>query len=101
MRNISTIMREGQEKTLEMIPLKEKQLAGKLTQDEAVRLGMLEGNLLALVKEAQAQGVGTAVGTEYTGVENDEGEDEDANLYDEGVWNEDEDAGEVEGFRFY
>lgn len=73
-RSISEIMREGQEKTLEQVALLEKQMNGTITEDEKLRLGMLNGNLLALMKEAQAQGVGVGVGTGYGEVNTDEDE---------------------------
>lgn len=94
-REIGQIMREGQEKTLEQVALLEKQMAGTITPDESVRLGMLTGNLLALMKEAQAQGVGVGVGTGYGEVEvqgNDEvfdDEDEDSIFGDEDLFDED------------
>lgn len=78
-RDILTIMREGQAKTLEQMELLRKQMAGTITPDESVRLAMLTGNLLALVDEAQAQGVGTAVGTGYGEVQPETYEDD----YDE------------------
>lgn len=81
-RNIMDIVREGQEKELLVLPLKEKQLTGTLTQEEAVRLAMLEGNLLALVKETQALGYGLAPTPIAEEVE-DEGEDYGFDLEDE------------------
>ena len=116
-RNISEIMREGQEKTLEQIELLKKQMSGTITEDEKLRLGMLNGNLLALIAEAQAQGVGVGVGTELRGAtESDYNENEDLGLSDEedpwlededdhdDFWVEDEDESgedEVTNFRFY
>lgn len=79
-RNISEIMREGQEKTLEQVALLEKQMNGTITPEESTRLAMLTGNLLSLMKEAQAQGVGVGVGAGYgqaTATANEVDEDED------------------------
>lgn len=107
-RNIATIIAEGQAKTLETLPLMEKKMAGTLTAEESNRLAMLEGNLLALMKEAQAQGVGVAVGTEYRGEPADNDEDEWADeTEDDNVWlaededGDEENSDEVGNFRFY
>jgi len=82
-RNVLDIMREGQEKTLLTLPLLEKQMAGTITPNESARLAMLNGNLLALVKEAQAQGVGVGVGTGLGQVPVTAEDDEDDELWDE------------------
>lgn len=80
------VMREGLAKETEARTLLEKQMAGTITSDESARLAMLNGNLLALVKEAQAQGVGVVP------------DSEDEEEFD--IFNEDENGDEVLGYRF-
>lgn len=96
-RSISEIMREGQAKSLEQIELVQKKMDGTITEDEKVRLAMLEGNLLSLVREAQAQGVGTGFAG---GVISDEDEapyeDEDE---DDEPWGDDEDEDDEGDYR--
>jgi hypothetical protein len=86
-RDVMDIMREGLAKETEARALLEKQMAGTITSDETARLAMLNGNLLALVKEAQAQGVGVVP----------DSEDEEFNIFNE---DEDGDSSEVGSFRF-
>jgi hypothetical protein len=86
-RDVMDIMREGLAKETEARALLEKQMAGTITSDETARLAMLNGNLLALVKEAQAQGVGVVP----------DSEDEEFNIFNE---DEDGDSYEVGSFRF-
>lgn len=52
MRNLSDVVREGQEKEAIVADLLKKQMAGTITSEESNRLGMLTGNLLALRDEA-------------------------------------------------
>lgn len=94
-RTLAQVMLEGQEKTLEAMTLKAKQVAGTLTADESTRLAMLEGNLLALAGEAQGLGLDTnaileasrarvaAETAEALGEDYDELEDEDVLELDE------------------
>lgn len=102
-RTLNQVMLEGQERTLELMGLKNKQVAGTLTVDETARMNLLEGNLLALANEAQGLGLDTGaildatrarVQAEQNPVEVDEDEDYDPyeDEYDEGLdLDEDED----------
>ena len=60
-QNLVNIIKEGQEKSLVQMDLLEKQLNGTITPEETQRLVMLNGNLLALARQAQAYGYGTEV----------------------------------------
>ena len=60
-QNLLNIIKEGQEKSLIQLDLVEKELNGTITPEEKDRLKMLNGNLLALARQAQAYGYGTAV----------------------------------------
>lgn len=60
-QNLVNIIKEGQEKTLVQMDLLEKQINGTITSEELERLKMLNGNLLALARQAQAYGYGTEV----------------------------------------
>ena len=86
---LSNIIREGQEKTLQQMELLEKQMNGTITPEETQRLVMLNGNLLALARQAQAQGFGTQVGLNLPDEEAyEEAYEED---YEEDYGEEDED----------
>lgn len=105
-RNILELVKEGQEKTLEQVALVEKQMNGTITPDESVRLSMLTGNLLALMKEAQAQGFG--VTPTATDEDDLDGLGDDDHLNDDGyvdesqdsLWADEEDDSPTD-FRFY
>lgn len=60
-QNLLNIIKEGQEKSLVQLDLVEKELNGTITPEEKDRLKMLNGNLLALARQAQAYGYGTSV----------------------------------------
>lgn len=83
-RSISEIMVEGQKLTLEHAELLRKSIVSTLTSEESARKGVLEGYLLGLMTEAQAQGVG--VGAVYQGESTDEVDSDseyDTDGYDE------------------
>src|SRR5688572_17231509 len=81
-RTIAEIMAEGQKLTLEQAELLRKQIGGTITAEETARLATLTGYLLGLMGEAQARGVGNAVGQVYNPTPEEQYEEFDLALQD-------------------
>lgn len=56
MSNLSSVLEQGRQQTLQAMELMKKERDGTITQDERNRLAMLNGSLLALAETAIASG---------------------------------------------
>ena len=94
-RTLNQVMLEGQEKTLEVMALMQKQVAGTITEGESQRLAMLNGNLLALSQEAIGLGLNPTAIMEATKAAVEAEKEEDYGLDEDGAFSEyDEDEDE-------